>query len=96
MEGGGNQVTLANTSLGIVFITFLIIVGDHILVLLFQDKTSTFLKVFHRNGQRAISVGDYLDDFDCDSHQLIDYTASKDNNESDHVSVTNSAKDSTY
>ena len=97
MEGGGNQVALANISLFIVFITFFIIVGYHMLVLLFRNKASAaFLKMFNRNGQRAVSVSDYLDDFDRDSHQLIDYTASKDYNESDRVSVTNSAEDSTY
>jgi hypothetical protein len=96
MEGNGNQVVLANISLAVVFIPFIIIVAYHILVLLFRDKIHAFLERFNSNGQRKVSVNDYFDDFDRDSHQLIDYTASKENDESDRISVTGSVKDSTY
>ncbi len=96
MEGNGNQVVLANISLAVVFITFIIIVTYHILVLLFRDKVRAFLERFNSKGQREVSVSNYFDDFDRDSHRLIDYTASKDNDESDRTSVTSSAKDSTY
>jgi hypothetical protein len=99
MEGGGNQVVLANISLAIVFITFIIIVGYHVLVLLFRDKARpAFLEKFNRSwkGQRRVSISDCLDDFDRDSHHLIEYTASKDSDKSDIVSVTKNAEDSTY
>ena len=98
MEGGGNQIVLANISLAVIFITFIIIVGYHVLVLLFQDKAPSFLERFSRswNGRRRDSVSDYLDEFDCDSHHLIKYIASKENNESDLLSATKNAEDSTY
>ena len=91
MEAGGNQTVLANISLGIVFVTFIFIVGYHILVLLFRDMTTALFKRLSRNGQRAVSVSDYLDDID--SHHLIDYTASK---EGEDMPVTSSAEESTY
>ena len=96
MEESGSQLILANISLAIVFITFIIIIAYHIFVLLFRDKVRAFLKSFNSSGQRRISDSDYLDDFDRDSHQLIEYTASKEDDESDRVSVTSSVKDSTY
>ena len=74
-EGSGNQTVLANTSIAIIFITFILIVGYHILVLLFRDKTIAVIKRLNKDGQRKISVSDYVDDFD--SHQLIEYRASK-------------------
>ena len=95
-EIGGNQEILANISLGFVFITFVVIISYHILVLLFRDKTISLVKRFKRNGQRILSVSDYLDEFDHDSHQLINYMASKEDEESDKMSVTSNAKDSTY
>ena len=98
MEEGGNQAILANISIAIVFITFILIVGYHILALLFRDKATSVLKRLSKNERRKDSVSDYIDDFDRDSHQLIDYKASKDkiNDELDHVSVTSYIKDSTY
>ena len=96
IEASGNQVVLANISLSIIFITFIIIVGYHMLVLLFRDKLAAFLKMLSSNGQKRVSDSDYFDDFDRDSHQLIEYTASKENDESDCASVTNRAEDSTY
>ena len=44
------------------------------------------------------SVISYLDNyyFDHDSHHLIEYTASKENDKIDLVSVTKNAEDSTY
>ena len=94
-EIGGNQGILANISLSIVFVTFIIIVGYHILALLFHDKTTSLVERFSKR-QRTVNDGDYCYEFDRDSHQLIDYLASKDSDESDHMSVTSSAKDSTY
>ena len=91
MEAGGNQAVLANISLGIVFVTFIFIVGYHILALLFRDMTMALFKRLSRNGQRAVSVSDYLDDID--SHHLIDYTASK---EGEDMPVTSNAEESTY
>ena len=96
MEGGGNQTILANISLAIVFITFILIIGYHILALLFRDKTTTFINILNRNGQKRVSDSENLDNFDHDSHQLIDYTASNDSDDSYHMSVMCSAKDSTY
>ena len=44
-----------------------------------------------------VSASDYLDEFDRDSHHLIKYIASKENNESDLVSTTeNYTEESTY
>ena len=85
-ETGGNQAVLANISLGIIFITFILIIGYHILVLLFGDKTTAHIKrLLIRDGQRSASGDDdILDEFDRDSHQLINYNASKDD-ESDHT-----------
>ena len=96
MEGGGNQTILANISLAIVFITFILIIGYHILALLFRDKTTAFINILNWNGQNRGRVSENLDDFDHDSRQLIDYTASNDNDDSYHMSVMCSAKDSTY
>ena len=98
MEGSGNQVVLANISLAVIFITFIIIIGYHVLVLLFRDKVPVFLERFSRswNGRRRDSVSDYLDNFDRDSHHLIKYTTLKENNKSDIVSATKNAEDSTY
>ena len=98
MEGGGNQIVLANISLAVIFITFIIIVGYHALVLLFQDKAPAFLERCTRswNGRRRDSVSDYLDEFDRDSHHLIKYITAKENNESDLVSATKNAEESTY
>ena len=96
IEASGNQIVLANISLSIIFITFIIIVGYHMLVLLFRDKLAAFLKMLSSNGQKRVSDSDYFDDFDRDSHQLIEYTASKESDKSDCASVTNRAEDSTY
>ena len=95
-ETGGKQAILANVSLSIIFITFILIIGYQVLALLFPEKATAFINRLNRNGQRTVSISDYLDELDHDDHHLIDYTAAKKDEESDCMSVASNAKESTY
>ena len=56
MHAGGNQIVLANVSLSIFFLTFITILGYHVILLICSDKLSRLNKKLNFKKQRAISI----------------------------------------
>ena len=56
MHAGGNQTVLANVSLSIFFLTFITILGYHVILLICSDKLSRLNEKLNFRMQRAISI----------------------------------------